>query len=196
MQPHHELQPFREGEWLFEKRYCGMRMLALFGHGHASLRTRSGVDCSAWFPEVREALAAVSGGPYIVDGEIAAPWLADSAAHRVVMARMRQRGRRAGQRPVVYCVFDLLMQYGFDLLELPLEHRKRQLAALPLSDNGLMLVQPLHTGRLRLRTVMDEYGLQAVVAKRLDSRYEPGRRSPSWILVERPPAACGSGTEA
>jgi ATP-dependent DNA ligase len=193
MEPRHELQAFREGEWLFEKQYSGMRMLAMFGDGRVELRTRRGVDCTPWFPEVCDALADVPGGPYIVDGQVAVPTMTDDAARRVVGTRMRQRGRRAGNRPVVYCVFDLLVEFGFDMLLLPLERRKQHLAAMPLSGNGLMLVQPLHTGRLPLRRVMLEKGIERVVAKRLDSNYEPGRRCPSWVLVERPHAAPARG---
>jgi hypothetical protein len=137
--------------------------------------------------------ADVPGGPYIVDGQVAVPTMTDDAARRVVGTRMRQRGRRAGNRPVVYCVFDLLVEFGFDMLLLPLERRKQHLAAMPLSGNGLMLVQPLHTGRLPLRRVMLEKGIERVVAKRLDSNYEPGRRCPSWVLVERPHAAPARG---
>jgi ATP-dependent DNA ligase len=196
MEPRHELQAFREGEWLFEKRYSGMRMLALFGAGEVALRTRTGADCTAWFPEVCETLANVPGGPYLVDGEVTVPALPDSAAHGVVAGRMRQRGRRPGNGPVVYCVFDLLLAYGFDLSGLPLEQRKRQLAGLPLSDTGLLLVQPLHIGNLPLRKVMLEKRIESVVAKRLDSRYEPGRRCPSWVVVKRPQPAPGHGTAA
>lgn len=56
--------------WLFELKFHGYRVTAMFGSGNCKLRTRNGADASQWFPEVCRSLAAVKGGPYVTDGEV------------------------------------------------------------------------------------------------------------------------------
>ncbi|WP_167772665.1 hypothetical protein [Ramlibacter henchirensis] len=48
---------FSHPDWLFEIKYDGYRMLAEFG-GRVALRTRQGLDCTSWFPEISRALSS------------------------------------------------------------------------------------------------------------------------------------------
>jgi bifunctional non-homologous end joining protein LigD len=64
--------PFNDPNWLFELKNYGYRMLAEFGAGAVTMRTRGGHDCAAWPQKVAEALARFKGGPFIVDGEVCA----------------------------------------------------------------------------------------------------------------------------
>lgn len=128
-----------EPGWIYEIKMDGYRVTALFGDGMAKLRTRNGADCSLWFPEVTESLAEVSGGPYVVDGEMC---VFDDFG-RSDFARLQDRARRRrwyeGADPVGYAVFDLLVDHGINITRQPLAQRKALLADLldPSPDNVL-----------------------------------------------------------
>jgi bifunctional non-homologous end joining protein LigD len=186
MEPHHELCAFNRGEWLFEQMYRGARVLAQFGGGDVAMRTRSGADCTRLFPEVATALASVPGGPFIVVGEVADPSRTDEGSLRRVQARVRHRGTYPGCGAVVYCVFDLVAEFGFDLTRFPLEQRKIHLGRALAADHAAVMVAPaLQPGPGSLRAMMDAHRITRAVAKRLDSAYESGRRSKAWVVVER-----------
>jgi bifunctional non-homologous end joining protein LigD len=192
MEAHHELCTFKPGEWRFERMYSGLRVIAQFGSGGVEMRTRSGSDCTNWFPEVAAGLAAVRGGPFIVDGVVADPTRSDAGSKRRVEARTRHRAPHPKSRPLVYCVFDLLVEFGFDLTRFPLGQRQLQLGfVLPQDQPALLLVPALEPGKGSLRSMMEAHRLARTVAKRLDSEYESGRRSKAWVIVEGASAFAG-----
>jgi bifunctional non-homologous end joining protein LigD len=88
--------------------------------------------------------------------------------------------RRAGEVPVAYQVFDLLSFDGTDAITLPYLERRRLLAAVV--QPGRSWAVPAHHigGGGDLLAVVADRGLEGLVAKRVDSVYLPGRRSPSW----------------
>ncbi len=91
----------------------------------------------------------------------------------------------AGRVPVTYLAFDLLSLNGHALLDLPYGERRALLGELRLHGTGWQ-EPPAFTGEAGadVLAVSRQQGLEGVVAKRLGSRYEPGRRSPSWIKVK------------
>jgi len=89
------------------------------------------------------------------------------------------------QVPVAYLAFDLLYLDGQDLVDLPYTARRELLEGLELDGPGVVAVPPVFAGdgAAALATSL-ERNLEGVVAKRRDSRYEPGRRSRSWVKVK------------
>jgi bifunctional non-homologous end joining protein LigD len=84
--------------------------------------------------------------------------------------------------PVGYYVFDLLHLDGESTLHLPYRQRRDLLAGLPLA--GTVVQVPEHiveADPAEMSTAATRRGLEGVVAKRLESPYRPGRRSPDWI---------------
>jgi bifunctional non-homologous end joining protein LigD len=86
--------------------------------------------------------------------------------------------------PVTYVLFDVLWLDGHSTMDLPYADRRARLRELEL--NGASWQTPPHevgdgsaTSEVSLR-----FGLEGVVAKRLDARYEPGRRSHAWVKVK------------
>ena len=87
-------------------------------------------------------------------------------------------------RPVTYLIFDLLYLDGRSLVDLPYTERRERLEELEL--DGPNWQTPSHhrgEGKALLR-LTEERGLEGLVAKRLDSRYLPGRRSRAWLKVK------------
>jgi bifunctional non-homologous end joining protein LigD len=92
--------------------------------------------------------------------------------------------RRAREVPVAYVIFDLLYLDGHSAIALPYEDRRELLERLELSG-PTWRTPAYHRGDGRaLLAASAEQGLEGVVAKRLDSHYEPGRRSSAWIKVK------------
>ena len=90
---------------------------------------------------------------------------------------------RAAEVPIAYVVFDLLHLDGHDLCGLPLSDRRRLLDQV-LDPGPRWRVSPLHDDGPALLDAAKARGLEGVVAKRVDSRYEPGKRTRSWIKVK------------
>lgn len=152
------------------------------------LVTKSGADCTRWFPEVAEALARLPGGPHVLDGEVAVLRPDGTSDFNLLQERARRRRSYPGAPQVTYCVFDLLVLNGQRVMNLPLTERKRELAAL-LADQPkqhLLFVGDLPADE-KVFSAMVGAGLQieGVMAKRKASTYHPGVRSPDWLKIKR-----------
>ncbi|NUR89198.1 MAG: DNA polymerase LigD [Nonomuraea sp.] len=80
--------------------------------------------------------------------------------------------------PVAYYPFDLLYLDGNPLFDLPYRDRRSLLDQLDIG------APPYFPGESDLLSATAEQGLEGVVAKRLDSPYRPGVRSPWWVKVK------------
>ncbi len=176
--------------WIYEIKYDGWRMTAMFGDGKCRLRTPNGADCTRWFPEVATSLAALPGGPHIVDGEVAVFDDIGRSNFELLQARGRRRRWFEGADPAGYAVFDLLVLAGEDITAEPLRARKGRLTDLFAErPNSILQIGHFVIGSERLYTeAVLGLGLEGLVAKRLDSPYRPGVRSPDWVKIKRPGA--------
>jgi bifunctional non-homologous end joining protein LigD len=91
----------------------------------------------------------------------------------------------AARVPVTYLAFDLLSLNGHALLDLPWDQRRGLLEELRLAGPGWQ-VPPAFTAEAAadVQAASRQQGLEGVVAKRRSARYEPGRRSSSWVKVK------------
>jgi bifunctional non-homologous end joining protein LigD len=182
--------PFDSPDWAFEVKYDGWRMLAQFGDGAPTLRTRQGLDASKWFPEVCQALAAYGKSRSLVDGEICVLDDLGRSDFDRLQARARRKCWYQDCDPVVFCIFDLLVQSGRSVMGLPYTERKNRLLRLftPKPRHSLLVVQSIpETGKaLFAHAVALE--LEGIVGKRKDSIYVPGERTDTWRKVRRPGA--------
>ena len=151
---------FSGPEWLFERKYDGIRLLAFKRGRKVELYSRNRLPQHN--PPLAAAIAALPAQELILDGEAA--W-----------AFERDQDSR-----VAYRVFDVLWMDGRDVSQLPLEERRGLLAALPL-EAPLGRV-PLLTGDKPWERACAE-GWEGVIAKRRDSVYEH-RRSPQWLKMK------------
>ncbi|AZG14917.1 hypothetical protein EHF44_16650 [Cupriavidus pauculus] len=176
----------REGDWLYEIKYDGYRVLASTG-STARLKSRGGIDATAWFPEVAAAVADMPSGS-VLDGEVCVLDDLGRSNFDRLHARARRKGWYEGADLVVYCVFDVLVAMGRDFRPVALEKRKAMLAKLLRSHGGQVLhVTGVDDGDWLYRSAL-ELKLEGVVGKRLGSPYQNGVRSADWIKVKRPGA--------
>jgi bifunctional non-homologous end joining protein LigD len=169
--------PRGEG-WLFEVKFDGYRALAYVRGGEAELRSRTGNDLTQRFGGVARAIeAAVRTPDCVLDGEICA---LDEEGRPSFSAM--QKGETG--TPIVYYAFDVLEVERESLLELPLVERHGRLGELVDRRRRGVRVSEFFSDGPALFRAAEEQGLEGVVAKRADSRYQPGRRTRDWLKVK------------
>jgi bifunctional non-homologous end joining protein LigD len=146
---------FTGPEWLFERKYDGIRLLA-FRHG-SEIRLLSRNQLPQTCPPIASAVAGLPLHDAILDGELT--W---------------------GKAGIAYHVFDLPWLDGRNLTALPLHERRALLDALPFTP-PLQHVELLTDSHPWERACRE--GWEGVIAKRRDSRYEH-RRSPHWLKMK------------
>jgi bifunctional non-homologous end joining protein LigD len=166
--------PFASADWMWEPKLDGYRALALIDGERVELRSRRGLDQAPDFPGLAEALRAQAVNRMVLDGEI----VGFDASGKPSFNALQNRS----QQVVLYC-FDLLCFEGIDLRKAPYEDRRRYLAQCLLPSPAVQLVHAVEDG-VALHAAAMESGLEGVVGKRRDSRYESGRRSGAWLKVK------------
>ncbi|MEM9135200.1 MAG: non-homologous end-joining DNA ligase [Actinomycetota bacterium] len=175
--------------WAFELKWDGVRLQATTHppdeHRPLTLRSISARDVTSHYPELATLRDAVSTSA-VLDGEVVV-FDGDRPSFPRLQHRMHVTDplpTLVTTHPVVFIVFDLLALDGNSLLDLPYETRRRLLTEL-VDDGPAWRVPPASTGSGQaLVDLARERGLEGVVAKRLDSRYEPGARSKQWIKIK------------
>jgi bifunctional non-homologous end joining protein LigD len=184
----------REG-WLFELKYDGVRAIAEAGRGKARLFARTGGERTHLYPELAVALAHWPVEHAILDGEIVALDARGRASFERIQRRFTQTRAADAEAlrrelPVVYYAFDCLAVDGLDLRKLPLEARKRVLAALVPARGPVRLADHVSGDGLALFDAVRAHGMEGVIAKQASSVYEAGERSKRWLKVKVPRADC------
>jgi bifunctional non-homologous end joining protein LigD len=175
--------------WAWELKWDGIRALGYVDGGRLRLVTRNGNEVTHRYPELRKLGESLGTRDVVLDGEIVA--FDDNS--RPSFERLQQRmhvendaaiRRLVNEVPVVYMLFDLLWLDGRSTVTLPYAERRAQLLELGLT--GPSWQTPPHEVGDGSATVgvSKRYQLEGVVAKRLDSVYEPGKRSGSWVKVK------------
>ena len=173
---------------VYEPKYDGIRAIAeVWPDGRARLWSRLGNDKTAQFPEVGDALALWGRhlrAPVVLDGEIVA---LDARGQPIGFQNLQgrihttTRTPSAPAVPVAFIAFDLLKDGDRDYRDRPLVERRAALAQLVPADAGTIRLseQVVGDGR-RLYSQALARGWEGLIAKRADSRYKSGARTPDW----------------
>ena len=181
--------PRDEQRFGFEVKWDGIRTVLFCDHGHVYLQGRNFGDFTPRYPEVRELARELGARRVVLDGEVVAFDDEGRPSFERLQARMNLGSdsavrRRMRDTPVTYVIFDLLYLDGRSTLPLAYEDRRRVLEALELEGPGWR-TPAYHRGEgSSLLAATRELGIEGVVAKRLVSIYEPGRRASGWIKVK------------
>lgn len=178
-------EPFDDPAWAFEPKWDGVRAL-VYVDGDVRALSRNGNDITPAYPELLD-LAVLAPGT-VVDGEIVA-FDDGRPSFELLQSRMHVRtpGRvRAlmGRVPVVFMAFDLLVDAGEDLIGLSLGHRRARLERVIEPTEHVQVSPQVVEDGTALFAAAAGQGLEGIVAKRIDSPYEPGRRSRSWRKIK------------
>jgi bifunctional non-homologous end joining protein LigD len=174
--------------WTYEVKWDGMRALAFVDGASLRIQSANERDVTVSWPELAGLPDALPAATVLLDGEL----VATDSDGRPSFGRLQQRmhianaaeaQRRTADVPASYIVFDILHLDGHDLTALPLADRRRLLDQV-LDPGPVWRTSPLHDDGAALVAAAVERGLEGVVAKRLDSPYEPGKRTRAWRKVK------------
>jgi bifunctional non-homologous end joining protein LigD len=166
--------------WSLELKWDGCRAQLRYDGRAPTLRTRNGRECLGDFPELLLIGDALAKRHVTLDGELVC--LRDDGRPDFARLRHRLTGSRVNRHPVVLQVFDVVHLDGRSTRALPYRERRALLDELAL--DGPAWRTPASIVLERSAAFVAEVAalsLEGIVAKRLDSRYLPGRRSPTWV---------------
>jgi bifunctional non-homologous end joining protein LigD len=174
--------------WAYEMKWDGVRALAIIERGQLKLLSRNGNDVTVAYPEVGAIVEALGGRDAMLDGEIVAADDTGRASFERLQARMHLRDRAAiaqiaREVPVAFMIFDIVWLDGRLLTGEPYTERRSILAELALAGPAWQTPSAGDDGDHAFE-ISKQLGFEGVVAKRLDSRYDAGRRSQAWRKVK------------
>jgi bifunctional non-homologous end joining protein LigD len=164
--------------WLYEVKWDGYRAIAYVHGAEAELVSRNGKDLTGRFPTVARAVARAARTPdCVLDGEVCAL----DEEGRATFSAMQQ-GRP--DTKYIYVLFDVLEIEGEPLIDLPLVERRARLEQLLDRRNPDIQISEAFGDGERLLQAAQDQRYEGVIAKRPDSRYEPGRRTSQWLKIK------------
>ena len=182
------------GEWTFEPKYDGIRVLAFVTADEVRLVTRNGKEKGAQFPEIVEALAKIARRArrsFVLDGEIVALIKGAPARFQELQGRMHVKEtavieQHSNSAPAALILFDILMDGDDVLVREPWTLRRETLVkriGKLVGDRVRVTDSFPRRGDKMLDQARSE-GWEGLIAKKMDSRYEPGVRSRSWLKLK------------
>ena len=175
-------KPPAAGDWIYELKFDGIRLIAIKDRGKVSLLSRNQNDLSARFPEIVDAVKNLPTDECVLDGEVVALDEQGRSSFQLLQAR-EMEGRKS---PIYFYVFDLLQLDGKSLVSVPLEERKNVLEKLCASggDPRIRYSGAIGGDAEHLLREVQHRGLEGIIGKLRDSVYEPDRRSGAWIKLK------------
>jgi DNA ligase D-like protein (predicted ligase) len=179
-------KPFSSEGWIFEPKIDGTRCIASAMNGLV-LQNRRLVNITFRYPEIAEALADASG--CIFDGEIAIfsdgrPDFALLSEREHLMEKLRV-DYLSRARPASFVVFDILFAQGKSVMDRPLVERKSILSQELEESEQVTLIDYFPEKGEKYFQASLKVGIEGVMAKRADSVYQPGVRSPDWVKIKK-----------
>jgi bifunctional non-homologous end joining protein LigD len=181
--------PTPDVAWGFEFKWDGIRALAYVDGGRVRLLSRTGEDITARYPEVHPMGRALGSRDVILDGEVVALDARGRPSFEEIQQRMGLNSesevrRKMKEVPVTYMIFDVVWQEGHSLFATPYAERRQRLAQLKLAGPSWQTPPFERGGGPAMLEASAKAGLEGITAKKLDSPYEPGRRSGNWVKVK------------
>ena len=172
-------KPPKTGDWVYEVKHDGYRMLARITGGEAKVFSRSGRDWTAKVPHLAKALAKLALDGTWLDGEIV---VLRSDGRSSFQALQNAFDAGASSR-IVYYVFDAPFLEGRDLRQLPLRSRKARLKKVLKTGNVIRFSDDLGGTAQEVLEHACKLGLEGLIGKQADSVYVAGRTK-SWIKLK------------
>ncbi len=181
--------PADPGEWGFEIKWDGIRAAAYLNKGRFRLLSRNLKDITGQYPELAALAASLSASRLILDGEIVAlgPDGRPSFSrlqHRMGLSSPRTIAKVGREIPATYIIFDILYHDGRLLTDLPYRERRRILEELAPSGPAWQTPACKAGEGQAMLAASRAVGLEGLLAKRLDSIYEAGKRTGAWLKIK------------
>lgn len=180
-------------DWQYEPKWDGFRCVAFRDKNHVELQSKSGQPLARYFPEIVDALLELKPARFVLDGELVIP-VGDHLSFDDLLLRIHPAATRvqklSRETPAVLIVFDLLVhENGTLLANEPLAQRRaalEQFARKYFAGHPRIRLSPATRKADEARQWFSaRAGLDGVIAKRLDARYESGERSGAVQKIKR-----------
>ncbi len=177
------------GDWVYQLKWDGFRIISVLRGGKASLWSKQMLPKTGSYPDLAHALEAraaegcpdlmLDGEAFLLDPDTAKP------SFQMMQGRDKLRGQerieRASRRqPVGYMIFDLLQEGSEDLRSFPFEERGARLRKLISGWEPPFYLADTYEDGEPLWRWAEENGWEGVVAKRRGSRYSEGKEHGDW----------------
>ena len=172
-------EPPRSGDWIYEVKHDGYRMLARLAKRDARLFTRSGKDWTDRLPHLTRELKRLKLEASWLDGEI----VVQRPDGRSSFQALQNAFDAGADSRIVYYVFDAPYLKGVDQRGLPLAERKSALAAALKKSSVVRLSEHFEGEAREVLEKACKLGLEGLIGKRADSLYESGRTR-TWIKLK------------
>jgi len=165
-------------DFQYELKFDGYRALAIKSGGKVHLRSRNDKDFNARYPAIVKALAPLQDET-VIDGEVVALGPAGKPSFNLL------QNHGSSGAPLHFFIFDLLMLKGKDVMNKSLTERRELLEKhiFPKMQEPIRYSAVLEADLKDLIQSVKAQGLEGLVAKRRDSKYEPGMRSGAWLKM-------------
>jgi bifunctional non-homologous end joining protein LigD len=174
-------------EYSFEVKWDGIRAMITLDEGDIKIKSRNHRDITQQFPELLtpQAFRAVSG---VFDAEIVSLNAQGKPEFKKVINRLMASGKtnieKAAKTNPVFCyIFDCLYLDGRSVMNDPLARRRMWIEDIVKNDSRYRVSQTEEDGQA-LFEAAKEHALEGIMAKRLDGKYLPGKRSDNWIKIK------------
>jgi bifunctional non-homologous end joining protein LigD len=180
--------PFSSPDWIFEPKLDGYRILVRIQNGKVVLLSRNGNDVTETYNALVPDLSKQPASEMLLDGEMIATDDKGNPCFQCLQdyqQAMHSQIASASKKlyPLIYYVFDLLYLDGFDLRDVALRERKGLLRGTLHTTGQVRMVEYFETDGETVYKAAIKSGLEGVVAKQLDSKYE-SKRSQSWLKIK------------
>lgn len=181
--------PVDDDNWAYEIKWDGMRAIGFVEDGTLRLQSVNGLDATVRFPELAGLADAIAPHSAVLDGEIVTFNEHGVPSFGLLQPRMQARSavaarERAATQPVFYVLFDILELDGEDLTDGAYEDRRDALLDAVMPGPHWKVSEGWIGGGEELMEVMRTKGMEGLIAKRLGSTYEIGRRSRNWLKLK------------
>jgi len=160
-------------EWIYELKLDGYRAQAIRDSKGVRVLSRNGKDLTKRYPLLLKGLNDAIAADTALDGELVAFDDAGLPSFNALQNATRDT-------KVVFFAFDVLVSEGKDVKMLPLRARKDLLSRIFHANGHVQLSEHFGGPLDKFIEGVKKISGEGVVAKRLDARYQPGRRSGSW----------------
>ncbi|RYY19857.1 MAG: DNA ligase D [Chitinophagaceae bacterium] len=172
-------QPFDKPGWIYEVKWDGYRAIAYVNKKSVEIRSRNDKSFNEKFYPVHSALSKL-GINAVLDGEVI---VADDKGHANFGNLQNWRSEADGD--LRFYVFDVLWLNGESLMEKPLvERRAILLKLLPPGNETIFVSADFNATGTAFFEMAKEMDLEGIIAKKADSEYVPGARSPQWLKIK------------
>lgn len=181
--------PSDDEHWAYEMKWDGVRAVVYVDGGRPTAYSRNDLDITDTYPELRAMAQSLGSTQAVLDGELVAFDDAGRPSFERLQPRMHISSPAKARSlmrsvPVTYLIFDVLHLNGRSMLGVPYRERRKLLESLELSGPSWRTPPAWFGGGPDVLAASAEQGLEGVLAKRLTSTYQAGRRSDAWLKVK------------